>query len=189
MTPISFKSNFISPVNIQKKSKDDNYVGSSASLVEIDVTNDDDVFAVDDLPKLWGNKNFVSEISKNIKQIYTYADYDTPIKAYAVTLQSSHFEKLKPNKILGIVQLDTRAEDINELDYLQVNPKYAKTYCKSSDTRSYKGIGSSLLDSIKNIYPSKKIHLTSAPSAVEFYKNNAFVQTKSNDDQDFIWNV
>jgi len=186
MSSISFKSNYIKPLCIQKKSSvEDNYVNSKASLVEIDMTNSSDVSAVDNLPALWGKK----KIAKEVKKIYNYEESNTPKHVYAVTLQSSNFDQLNSKKVLGIVQLDTRADNINELDYLQVNPKCAKTYVAGEDRRPYKNIGSSLLNSLKELYPKKRIHLCAIPSAVEFYKNNDFVQTKSRDEQDFTWNA
>jgi len=187
MTPISFKSNFIKSASVQKRSQNGNYTDKSVSVVKIDPKNNADIFAVSELPDLWGKKNYVTEISNNLRKVYTYGDYDTPIESYAVTSQTSDFDKLNSRSILGVLQLDTRSDKVNELEYLQINPNSAKTYESNGGGRLYKYVGSLLIDSIKELFPDKKIHVSSAPTAVNFYKNNDFVQTKPVENQDLTW--
>ena len=67
------------------------------------------------------------------------------------------------------------------LDYLEVNPKYA--YPEKS--RKYKGIGSCMLDFLKNFY-KKTITLNSDFKVTEFYTRNKF-NVLQEGKLDYIW--
>ena len=65
MCPINFKANYIKPVNIKKQGED-----YSASLIQIDKTNPNDIKALQKLAYSWGTRTYAYDVYINASDDY-----------------------------------------------------------------------------------------------------------------------
>lgn len=171
---INFKANFIKPVTIKHgNNKQD------VSFVEIDTNNKKDITTLSNVAYGWGIKTYAYDIYTNAADTWRKGGMGfysvNPEHYYAVTKQKDNFEDLNFNEILGVVQLNEN-DDSNEIKYLQIDPKH----CHGSDKRKYSNIGHSIVDSLKSLYPQKKMTLYANYDAIDFYKKEGFKEDESN---------
>lgn len=178
MTPINFKASFINKVNIQKYNGI-KYEPKEVSFVELDTDNKEDRFVLKETAALWGECFAVD--------IYEDAQKDS-FKAknnhiFALTTQNDKFQRLNPNKVLGLVEFQENTNS-NKIEMLQVHPDFVSTQMGRPE---YKYIGSKMLDSIKCKYP-KPIKLYSVVDAITFYRKNNFKKDMDKAEQNYlIW--
>jgi len=185
MSQISFKANFVKPVIVKKKDDNHNYANTKVSLVEIDVDNKGDMYALKELPQNWGPDNFSSDIYNNAKKRHMTGDVDSDVHTYAVTSQNHNFQTLNSDKILGVAELIDVDSKNNKLNLLQVNPDYSKSYVYSKDNRKYKNVGSSMLNSLINLAPDKNLNVRTTQWVEDFYKKHDFEKV-GNSDLDYL---
>ena len=136
------------------------------------------------------------EVSKKWRStlgLYIASDSRTFINSgsyhfYALTKQKNNFEKLVVDDVLGLAEIK-ELDTFNRVLYIQTKPEYiSRRYgcslpdriCNSfknvliSPFRKFKHIGKGMLDSVKDIFPDKRIELTSVDEAVGFYKKQDF---------------
>ena len=178
MCPINFKANYIKPVNIKKQGED-----YSASLIQIDKTNPNDIKALQKLAYSWGTRTYAYDVYINASDDYyalrgeeNYSKYSDPSEYYAITKQKNNFDDLNYADILGITQLSNR-ENTNEIKYLQVEPKNSY-YSKQ---RKYSHVGSTLIENIKQMFSDKVLFLYSNAKSISFYEKLGFVQNMFNE--------
>lgn len=179
---INFCARFLKNIPV-KKYADPSYTNETASFIEFDLNNVSDVFALDDVSFEFGDDSFVNNIAFDAKNIYKNKGNDfNSVKIYGLTTQTDSFERVKPEKVLGIVEtkLSNSEPASREIDFLQVNPKFVY----STGKPEYKRIGSAILDCLKDI--SRKISLNSSPNATIFYSKNDFVEV-SPERRNFVW--
>lgn len=144
------------------------------SIVEIDRHNFEDMHALGTTSTTWTEKGaqFLGTMYENALHGYTYKDV---MKDHflALTTQTSDFEKLEPNKILGVMQFAETRNPENEILFLEVNPETCRTF---NFIRQYKKVGTRIIDYVKSKYSEKDIYVRSARNAVKFYKKNGFKQ-------------
>ena len=171
------------PLKRVRVSKYDNkskkFLPQEANFVILDKKNQNDITAINALPKLW-------EKAKFIKPICTDTNWSISkeyINIYAVTLQKNNFDKLNPNLILGMADMREQQLDGNELSYLQVKPTARNL---NSPYKMYKGVGSSVIKGLKKTYD--QIYLTSIEdeNTEMFYKNRGFIPVLKQVG-DFVW--
>lgn len=144
MNPISFKSTFIKPINIEKLDSDGVYKPIKANFIELDYNDGNALQKVIDNWKEYGDKSIFntscdSLAQPNIREIEQekflpltkgMKKEDIPPflcakvsgqHIYAVTLQEDTFTKIDPDKILGLTEFNVK-EPRNELKLLQTKP-------------------------------------------------------------------
>lgn len=185
MTPINFTARYIRPANIQKLDGN-TYKPHKASLVEMELS---DRQAIERVAYDWMEPlaEKISEESVNIGRGGTHI--------YAVTNQAEQFEKLNPNKVLGMMLFRETPffETHNVIDYFQVSPdaispsygdKNNKILTKIMDLifkpkkNEHKHVGQALLDSVKDMFGDKPIELYALDEAKSFYIKNGFKKMK-----------
>lgn len=172
MNPICFTANFKSNATIQARSGN-NFYNKRASIVELDKNSVEDLSSLYKLSLLWDkeSKNNVSYIFSDFIDDKSESNGVKDTHCVVLTLQKDNFEKLKPEKILGVSLFSEQDYD-NELNWLQVEPKNNKT--DNSSGRKYKNIGSALCKYFKYTYTDKPIYVRSANTATDFYISNGF---------------
>ena len=80
-----------------------------------------------------------------------------------------NFEKLEPEKVLGLAETSIEFGIIKSLDYLQTNPKFLN---KVQPT--IKHIGTAMLKFIENINKGHRIAIDSVKEAKAFYMKNGY---------------
>ncbi len=181
MKIINFTGTYLATTKINKKTQKNKFIPHEASVVQMHPSSKNDILTLKSTTESWDeNSNILSfsdiiyEDAKNIHD----EEIDTGIhKFYAITNQKRNFTKLLPDEILALTEItsfpDSRKVNI---DVLEVNPEHNHW----SQDRTYKNIGSALLNAIKEIFEGKEITVRSVPSALNFYKKNGFHQIYQN---------
>lgn len=152
----NFKAKFIDKVD-GSKITDLNLKNMNLSFAKIIRWNEDDIQALEDITK-WENDKFACNIYKHLKD-------GCAADIYLSTSQTDNFEKLDSSKILGIAQITPNHILGAFLDYFQVKPDL-----------NNKGLGSSILDSLKRIYNKISLMPLQDEKVIKFYKKNGFYE-------------
>ena len=169
---ISFKAQFIKPVYIKRVIDKDNSK-CLASFIELNQANINDVKTIELLNKEWGDKakylkNIYSSICNNFKTKIESPDS----KIYALTTQISDLENLNPSSIQGVVEvIPTPSKDLF-ISFIQANPENMH---KSKD-RVYSKIGTEIIETLKKLFPRKKLTTISGNNSQSFYEKNNFIE-------------
>ena len=176
---VNFKANYISNPNIKKLSPvTKEFVSHEVSFVEINPRLKDDIKALKKMANLWG------EDSVFASTIFYFAKKDPRKRTFLLTDQKDSFEKLEPQKILGITQLDKEIAGECCIKYLETKPDFQ--YC--NDEREYKKIGSNILKGLKKVFHNKTLTVDYIFDRVDFYLHNGF-DFRDNVLSDLIWNA
>jgi len=185
MPPINFGSNFLKTISIPHKSAENQYSNSDVAIVELDENDCNDTYAVGDAAIKWDNvgKSFGLDIySEMLKPDIAC---DSKKEHYlAITEQESGYKYLNPNKIIALAMFSEKKGNTNKLNWLQVNPSTNK---ENSQNRSFKHVGVSMLDFIKNNYSSKPIYVESTENSASFYTKNKFEAIDKKHPYNLIW--
>lgn len=181
MNNINFKASHINSINILKR-EGDKYKPFEANFVEFNQENKKDLFTLKETSYLWGDC-YAFDIQEHFKN----EDFKKEKKhVYGLTTQKENFNFVKPDNMLGVVELVER-DNYNKINFLQVSPENQAYQFGRQD---YKKVGTAIIDSLKQIYSSKPMKLHSVFSAKNFYKKNGFKNDENSIDKlDFIWNA
>jgi len=198
MSTISFKANPMMQVSV-KKLDNNKYAPAKATLVELCPDNANDLSCLDDVSGIW-KETFAYGIWHDAYQQHVNGhDEKEKTHFYAVTEQNKDFEKLNPNKILGLVEFKKNdGKHSNEIVFLQTNPKnishhksknkpqnifaeLLSIFSLNKSKTEYKSIGSSIINSLKTLFPNEDIFLYSAEWAQGFYKKQGFKKCPQKD--------
>lgn len=188
MVQISFKANYIHPVEIQKYDGTE-YQPCNAVFIELEHT---DAPVVKNVRKKWG--------TQLVDGIYSSFDTESEFThVFAVTTQTDSFKTLDSDKILGMALYEkyNRNYLYPEIKFFQVDPQNLSTkYGKTIITKiknyffkllhrnklpkanpQYQHIGESIMRSIQKLYSNEPITLFSLPKAEGFYKKMGFYKS------------
>lgn len=169
---ISFGAKFISKAAVRKFCYENNkYSDNEVSFVKLNPKSLKDLKSLKEVVSDWGEDSFAYDICIDASCMLRENPEDGAI--FALTKQEKGFSNLDAKSILGLVETVNDADNSLFIEYLQTNPKYLNQI-KSSEI---KGIGTSILNCLKELYKNKKLSLMSVESSgVEtFYKKNGFV--------------
>lgn len=165
MNSINFTANFIKHVPIKKRENDE-YKPYVASLIKIDKSNNNDMSALKEISKNWGESfaQIINEDANRNKQ-------NDNIHIYAITTQKSKYKNLNHKKILGLLEYNDNFENGGKIEILQTKPD--DTYTKNKNPE-YKQIGKMLTKSVIDFYKKQKIIVRSTDESNGFYENIGF---------------
>lgn len=181
MNNINFKATHINSINILKRDGS-KYKPCEANFVEFNQENKKDLFTLKETSDLWGDC-----YALDIKEHFKNEDFKKENKhVYGLTTQNESYDYIKPDKVLGVVELIEK-DGYNKINFLQVSPE--NQACQFGRP-NYKKIGTAIVDSLKQIYSSKPMKLHSVFTAKDFYKKNGFKNEENSTDKlDFVWNA
>ena len=184
MTPINFTANYLKTVYLPQKVSKGIYKPCETSIVEFDTSDKNDIRAIAKAASDWEN------ITPGFAyQIFNDAIKDRPFPDIlqehylGLTTQNSDYEHINPDKLQGLALFSETANPKNELNWLQVNPN---TNTKSSSSRTYKKVGTELVNYMKQI-TDKPILVQSADDAIKFYEKNDFRHIDSKHKSILVW--
>ena len=167
---ISFQGNKIGTASVLKKELlTSKYSPKQVALVEFDFKSKDDLKTLKVLKKDWNG--FASDIYREAEK--GYAD-----SVYALTTQKDTFEKITPQKVLGLAEVVNIGGGNISLEYLQTKPNYI---FDDDKIRKIKHIGKALIDSLKSKENVKSIQVNPLHSVIDFYKKQGFVSSNKAD--------
>ncbi|MBQ8459365.1 hypothetical protein IJ541_04600 [bacterium] len=156
------------------------YEEVDAAFVKIDPNYAPDVEALSDI-KYWENDKFGWNIYIALCNIRDGIKSYKSNSVYALTSQMDSFEKLDSDKILGIVHVSPFEKDGLLIENIQTKPDFIY-----KPQPLYMGIGSGIMDSLKEFCRMIKSHSSKEKSVRNFYIKNNFLESVSNPN-DFIW--
>ena len=192
MTPISFKANYIKPINIMKR-ENNTYVPYEAALVEFNPKDENDLNTIKSVSSYWKNDSFAVWIYENAyKRLFRSTNDNEHI--YGIVKPQETYSKVQKNNVLGLADF-SEDKNLTELNYLQIHPDNISSKNRQSipmtimqtikkklfgnfifpETREYKNIGSAMLDFLKNKIGDRVISVYSDKNAIGFYKHNGFI--------------
>ena len=171
---INFKASYIHSTNILKKEPNQGFIPHQVAFVEVEPTNFEDILAINNANIKWdGGETLASHIIYNMNSIYKKLPQIKEKKFYALTTQQDSFEKLEPESILGLAEVSKLNNETQEIDYLQLNPKYL------GKVRELIKMGDAIMKSIKALFPNKMLEVNSSATAINFYRRNGFLPLNS----------
>ena len=173
-TNISFNARFIAPATI-KRTKSKDYNKCIASFVNIDHANINDINSIKLLNDHWGaNAKYLKPIFYDLHNSYKTNPKNPICKVYALTTQLSELENLNPKEIQGVVEIiPTMTSDLF-ITYLQIDPKNDH----DNPDRIFSKVGTEILNTIKKLFPQKKLITIAGNNSQDFYNKNGFVKNK-----------
>lgn len=158
----------------QKKGR---YENIGLSFVKLNPHDINDIKTLESITKSWMYDTFSINIYNDALDVYNnkfkwkiFEETRNENTFYAPTSQENNFEHLDYRKILGICSARELAERDSHLLNLQVKPDYI--YKMQSE---YKGLGTAIITSLKNIYDKIELFSSKSKSVRDFYLKNGFV--------------
>lgn len=169
----NFKAKFVGKTEIKKLNTLKNeYEKYGVSFLEFDASNKNDLKAMKNISRYWCDSQFAWDVCQSADAIFHEALNPKTNKVYLLTKQKDNFEKLKPDEVLGLADVETKkyenGEDYLYIHRLQTNPDFL-----DKEQPFFKHIGTGILNILKSF--NKVIELNSISSARGFYKNNEFI--------------
>ncbi len=172
---INFKANYINSTIVQMKDINNKYNDYKVAFVEFSPHKAKDVLALRDTAREWEDGDqFAKEIFRDIQEEHFAKDYyqDSKYRFFGITRQLNSLDNPISDLILGLAEVGKKSDNRAELYFFQVDPS---NNMFAEETR-FKGIGSAVLNSLKNLYAQREIILKSVPdeAVVSFYKKHDF---------------
>ena len=146
------------------------FLPENVYFAEIEHYKKSDRDSVNTLRESWSDAKFIKIIANTLNWAQVYNAKNT--KIYALTEQSENFGDLLPEKILGLAHITELSKRNAILEYMQIKPE-AINVNKKKDIK-YKGSGSVLLNSLKQIYNKIVLNAVADENIYKFYKRNGF---------------
>ena len=176
----------ISKTMVQKYDKvNHTYKPCFANVVELIPENNYDKRAINTAVGKWDYDLFGTSIAKSFNDMTEKLCYNRSDRVYAITTQDKNFDELKPNKILGFVEMfEHNGQNNVDMLYLQAKPK--KNYFSETPS-NYNHIGKALVSEMQNVYHNKKISVYSVEEATPFYEYMGFVHEEGGRPNSYYW--
>lgn len=178
----SFGAKLQNKVNIAKIVKgSNNYKNEMACFVKIEPENINDINTLEKISKYWADASFAINIYYAASAIRNKSKYYKDHVVFALTTQKSDFDKLDEGKVLGLIHTVDMKNWTQFIEHLQVNPKYI--YKTDSE---YKGIGTGIINSIKDICSKITCFPLNSKSVKDFYTKNGFYEEHEHSNA-YVW--
>ena len=157
------------------------FLSKPAFFVKLEASNRDDITAVNFAAETWKGAPYITKIAKA-----SHFMKSDDIDVYALTTQTSGFERLNPNRLIGFAEVRNNCNlpKFNLLYHLQVKPAVMNVDRYGKKTHKY--VGSSILHSLKKIYKNITLFSADSPNVEKFYIHNGFVRD-AKQPQRFLW--
>lgn len=170
---ISFTGKYLQTKTIKHKNAENMFHDCRVKLVELDSDCSNDVDALSMVNYSWDSgKTLLANINEEFRDCREFENPSLFKNFFVMTTQRDNFENLKPKKVIGAAEVFVRDPEAVTLKYLQVDPKN-NMQCKE---RQFKGIGTAILDGLKEIFKGRDIILEPVKDkgVKKFYKSNGF---------------
>lgn len=176
----SFRAKFLNRIKIGKLING-KYANESVSFVKINPSNKGDIDALEYCAKYWENDKFAKNIYYAACAIKGKSKFYTDSAIYALTSQSSDFNNLNKDKILGVIHTSHYLNNPMFIEHIQANSNILKMV-----KPEFKGIGTAILNSLKLISDNVSCFPSREKSVKDFYKKNGF-KKQPNSLNFYVW--
>ena len=165
-----FKAKFVNVEKVGKILKNGNgYSNQRVSFVKIDPSNSGDIKALEYTSKCWENDKFALNIYYAACALRNKSKYYKNHEVYALTTQSSDYEKFEGTNILGLVQVSPLEDKSMFIEHFQVDPALVNNM-----QPKYKGVGTGILNLLKQLSDKISCYPSLEKSVINFYIKNGF---------------
>ena len=187
---ISCRANFVNR-SLVGKVIDNNcrsYTNRYVSFVKIDPFSASDINALKLASDYWMPDRFVKNIYYAACALQNDSKFYKNHEVYALTSQASDFESLESDKILGLVHTAPFYGTPLFIEHMQVNPEQLPMYSQYPFKKEpeYKGIGTAIINSLKQLSDKISCFPVSEQSVKNFYIKNGFVK-QPNTSNYYVW--
>lgn len=187
---ITFQGNFKSSVIIKKIGNSSNWIDKKCTFVELDPKLYEDREMLHQIRSRWCDDipggTYAVEIDNSFTNCYLQAiehgedildlpAKESPDRFFALTTQKQDFETLNPDMVLGLSKTKKETPNKIQLDFLQVDPDNYH----NARYRTYKQIGTALVEALKTIFKGNRIELFADFDAIPFYEKLGFQKVKN----------
>lgn len=173
----NFQASFVNTCKVGKYSTSEKkYNDTDVNFVKLNPLDKNDINTLDKIANSWDYDKFSTNIYNNANDIFKKHQSNSSLEFkndffYAVTSQKDNFENLDYRHVLGVC--DGRIFPDNEIyvTHIQVNPDYIY-----SRKPKYKGAGSAIINSLKNLYSTIELSTLKEKSVRNFYEKHGFVK-------------
>ena len=177
-----FGAKYINQVKAGKYiSQTKKYSDVQLNFVRIEPDNTQDINALSDAANYWRYDKFAKNIYYAACAVRNKSKYYKNNVIYALTSQTENHSNLNSDKLLGLVHISPSYDSSVLIERIQVNPEMI--YCRIPE---YKGLGTAMLNSLKNLYDIITCHPATEKSVKDFYYKNDF-KPKPNNIDELIW--
>lgn len=182
LNQISFKANLISPAKILERNSTGTFEPKTVSFVELNPEHNPDMNAIMEVNQMWDNRRTLA--SNIVEEMHDSMDFfeHAGKRFFAITEQADSLENIEPSKVLGLTETIQGNYDNIKIKFFLVDPKYQR----GQKNAPFKHVGTSLLESLKELFPNKTFSGQSTPEAVKFYLANGFQKLDANRNMKFI---
>lgn len=187
---VTFGAIPINKASIRKIDKQSGkYVKVPVKFVKLEAHNRFDLAAMNTIAKKWKDAKYIRKIATASHWMNSRKFVE--IDVYVLTTQKDNFEKLKPNNIIGCVEMrnDERNPKSRKVYHLQVKPSFMNV---NNPKNKYERTGSTILDSLKKIYKNLNLFSDDNEAIKQFYERNGFIEDYNNKNHyswsSSIWN-
>lgn len=161
---------------------DNCYCSEGVSFLEIEPQNANDIEALKSIAKNWYKNLFAINICRAACSIRNESKYYKNNKIYALSSQNDKFEHLEPDKILGVVHVNSYSNGDLFIEHI-----LAKSYAPDiKKIPEYKGIGTAMLTALKGLTNKIFCFPTNEEYVKEFYYKNGFIEYPPHSNN-FVW--
>lgn len=149
------------------------FVKIPVKFVKLEADNRFDLDAMNTIAKKWKDTKYTQKIAT--ASHWMNARKFVEIDVYVLTTQEKNFEKLRPNKIIGCVEMrnDERNPKSRKVYYLQVKPSVINV---NNPQNKYERAGSTILNFLKEIYGNLSLFSYDDEAVKKFYERNGFIE-------------
>ena len=183
MDSVNFTANHIKDVNIARRYYNQ-YKPCKVSLVEFDPTNKKDIDAIYKTTDRW-DESFTAFTYDDMREVSKNRSLLPDLHVYALTTQTTNFDKIKPSKMLGVIEIVEKYTNGNKVEVLQTNPALIKR--NDNKKPRFKHIGEQLVSFIKEKFSDKPLYLNPTLSAIPFYEKQGFKRVPHKEKNNFFW--
>lgn len=145
------------------------YMPQDVSFIELKPKNDNDMQAVKELTNIWFDASYIQAFFEDITEMRKHSP-SIKSRFFAITAQTKNFRKPNSSEILGVAEINYNHIYAPYLDYLQVNPALLSPHFEPP----FKGVGTGILNALKNMYDSITLNSAAKEKVTEFYEKNGF---------------
>ena len=173
ITPINYGAKLLKKPKISKIYKNGNVDTEKVSFMEYSPSKKE-ANILDEAVRYWYEDKFGGDIAFDALLIADGEHNPKKNKVYILSTQTSHFDSLNPDKILGMAHVQTKGKKTVFINHLQTNPNLLPTPFGKKKDFEYKNIGKAIVKAIQQINSNRSVILESIYSAIGFYEKLDF---------------
>lgn len=143
-----------------------------SSIVKIDVQNDADIKALENVAKYWRGAKYVTNIHYAATEMKHNSKYFQYNEIYALISQKSDYKNLNDGEILGLVHINQADAKTAIIERIEADPEIINAI-----HRKIKGIGTAMIDYLKTIYDTIICSPAASKTVKNFYIKNGFKES------------